>query len=91
MLVLTKRQLDYDIYFYRDRDGKEIDLLIYFNNTIYPFEIKKTANPTKEMIKNFDVLNKTKKDIGNGGIICLYPDIIPIDENNKVIPISCIF
>lgn len=94
-LIKNKRNsdstLDYDIYFYRDRDGKEIDLLIYFNNTIYPFEIKKTASPNKEMIKNFDVLNKTMKEIGNGGIICLYPDIYPLTENDKVIPISCIF
>ena len=81
---------DYDIYFYRDRDGKEIDLLIHFNNTLYPFEIKKTANPNKEMIKNFDILNKTNKEIGNGGVICLYPDIIPLTEKDKVILISCI-
>ena len=94
-LIKNKRnsseQLDYDIYFYRDRDGKEIDLLIYFNNTLYPFEIKKTASPNKDMIKNFDILNKTNKEIGNGGIICLYPDIYPLTEKNKVIPISCIF
>ena len=83
-------QLDYDIYFYRDRDGKEIDLLIYFNNTIYPFEIKKTASPNKEMIKNFDILSKTKKEIGPGGVICLNPEIIPLTEKDKVIPISCV-
>lgn len=94
-LIKNKRNsadnFDYDIYFYRDRDGKEIDLLIQFNNTIYPFEIKKTANPNKEMIKNFSILKNTKKEIGEGGIICLYPDIYPLDENNKAIPISCIF
>lgn len=94
-LIKNKRNsnsdFNYDIYFYRDRDGKEIDLLIYFNNTLYPFEIKKTANPNKEMIKNFSVLKNTKKDIGKGGVICLYPDIYPLDENNNVIPISCIF
>lgn len=94
-LIKNKRnsldELDYDLYFYRDRDGKEIDLLLYFNNTIYPFEIKKTASPNKEMIKNFEVLKNTKKEIGNGGVICLCPDLYPLTENDKVIPISCIF
>lgn len=94
-LIKNKRNslddLDYDLYFYRDRDGKEVDLLICFNNTIYPFEIKKTASPNKDMIKNFDVLNNTKKEIGEGGIICLCPDIYPLTEKDKVIPISCIF
>lgn len=94
-LIKNKRnsldELDYNLYFYRDRDGKEIDLLIYFNNTIYPFEIKKTASPNKEMIKNFEVLKNTKKEIGNGGVICLCPDVYPLTEKDKVIPISCIF
>ncbi len=76
--------MSYDLYFYCDRDGKEIDLLL-----IYPFEIKKTASPNKEMIKNFNVLEKTKKDIG--GVICLYPEIYPLTEKDKVISISCIF
>lgn len=94
-LIKNKRnsldELDYDLYFYRDRDGKEIDLLIYFNQTIYPFEIKKTASPNKEMIKNFDILALTKKEIGNGGVICLCPDVYQLTEKDKVIPISCIF
>lgn len=79
------------LYYYRDKDGKEIDLVLYKDETLYPFEIKKTASPNKEMIKNFSILEKTKKKIGKGGIICLYPDILPLDENNNVIPISCIF
>lgn len=94
-LIKNKRNsldnLNYDIYFYRDRDGKEIDLLISFNNTLYPFEIKKTASPNKDMIKNFKSLNNVKKEIGEGGVICLSPDMYPLDEKNKVIPISYIF
>lgn len=82
--------LNYNLYYYRDKDGKEIDLIISFNNTLYPFEIKKTATPDKSMIKHFNILNNTKKEIGNGGLICLCPDIIPIDEANKTIPISSI-
>jgi len=79
------------IYYYRDKDGKEIDLVLYKDDTLYPLEIKKGANPNKTMIKNFKILEKTKKKIGTGGIICLYPDIIPLDDKNYVIPISCIF
>ena len=78
------------IYYYRDKDDKEIDLILYKDETLYPFEIKKSSKPNKEMLKNFYVLNSTKKKIGKGGVICLYPDIIPLNENNNSIPISCI-
>lgn len=87
----NKEGLNYDIYFYRDKDGKEIDLIIYLDGVLYPFEIKKTANPSKEMLKNFGVLYNTNFNIGNGGLICFYPNIIPLDENNKSYPISVIF
>ena len=94
-LIKNKRNnildFNYDIYYYRDRDKKEIDLIIAFNDTIYPFEIKKTANPNKDMIKNFSILKNTKKKIGKGGLLCFYPNIIPLDENNKSYPISVIF
>ena len=94
-LIKNKRNnildFNYDIYYYRDRDKKEIDLIIYFNDTIYPFEIKKTANPNKDMIKNFSILKNTNKKVGKGGLLCFYPDIIPLDENNKSYPLSVIF
>ena len=48
------------ISYYRDKEKNEIDLIIEKNNKIYPFEIKKTANPTKSMIKKFDKLNDNK-------------------------------
>ncbi len=77
------------IYYYRDKDKKEIDLIIEENGKLHPIEIKKSANPSKDMIKNFKVLeNSTGKEIGYGGVICLYDKLINLDEKNKVIPIN---
>ncbi len=87
----NKETLNYNIYYYRDRDKKEIDLIIELENTLYPFEIKKTANPNLSMIQNFKVLENKSLKVGNGGILCFYPDILPLDENNKSYPISVIF
>ncbi len=87
----NKETLNYDIYYYRDRDKKEIDLIISLDNVIYPFEIKKTANPTKDMLKNFKVLENSDINVGNGGLLCFYDSILPLDEKNKAYPISVIF
>lgn len=76
------------LYYYRDNNGKEIDLLIINNNVIYPIEIKKSANPGKEAIKNFDVVNKFSMQVGNGGVICMKEELFPIDKNNNYIPIE---
>ena len=45
------------IYYYRDKDKKEIDLIIEKDGVLYPIEIKMSANPTKGMAKNFSVLH----------------------------------
>ena len=77
------------LYYYRDKDGREIDLLIEQNGTLYPTEIKKTATPRKEFLKHFKVLDNMKSiKKGTGGIICLYDDLINIDKNNWVIPVN---
>lgn len=73
------------LYFYRDKEKKEIDLIIEQNGKLHPIEIKKSANPNKDMISSFKVLDKIGK-IGEGGIICMYDKIIDLDEKNKVIP-----
>ena len=73
------------LYFYRDKEKREIDLIIEENGKLYPIEIKKTAKPEKAMIENFKALEGVK-EIGEGGVICMYDNIINLDEKNKVIP-----
>ncbi len=89
------------LYFYRDSNKKEIDLLIYRDGVLTPVEIKKGSAP-KDAIKNFSVLKPIaeepgeedifagaahlKTEIGTGAVICMPPDIIPIDEKNWYIP-----
>jgi predicted AAA+ superfamily ATPase len=74
------------IYYYRDTDNKEIDLIIEQNNTLYPIEIKKSSNPKGDAIKNFKVLKQTGKKIGTGNVICLCDQLYPIDRSNYLVP-----
>lgn len=77
-------------YFYRDKDKKEIDLLIIQDRTIYPIEIKKTASPKKDDVRPFSILEKLKMPIGSGGVICLSEHSIPLTESSSSIPISAL-
>ena len=78
------------LYYYRDNNGKEIDLLVIHENNIYPIEIKKGANPGKNAIKNFNIIKKFEMNSPNGIVLCLSKDIHAIDENNYIIPIEYI-
>lgn len=76
--------------YYRDNNGKEIDLMILENNKVYPVEIKKSADPGRDALKNFSVLDSLSEEVGEGAVLCMTPMVIPLDEKNKMVPISCI-
>ena len=76
------------LYYYRDTNQKEINLLVFYDNTVYPVEIKKSANPGNTAIKNFDIVKKFGIKIGNGTVLCMMENIMAIDENNYYIPIE---
>ena len=89
------------LYFYRDNNKKEIDLIIFKDNTVYPIEIKKGTAPN-DATKNFSVLAPIEKEpdeenafsgaahlktnIGTGAVICLSDDVIPVDSKNWYVP-----
>ena len=75
-------------YYYRDKDQKEIDLLILQDGIAYPLEFKKTASPTKEDVRHFRALERLKTPVGFGGIICLTEQNLPITSSAQSIPIK---
>ncbi len=89
------------LYFYRDSNKKEIDIIISADGIVHPIEIKKGAAP-KDATKNFSVLTPIEKEpseedvfsgaahlktrIGAGAVICMPADIMPIDKSNWYVP-----
>jgi predicted AAA+ superfamily ATPase len=71
------------LFFYRDKDQREIDLIIEHDGQLIPIEIKKKAVPDKIDTKNFDILKYEK-----GFVICLANDYSLISEKVRSIPIG---
>lgn len=81
---------NYDLTYFRDSNGKEIDLLLERSATICPLEIKLSASPNRREIKKFAAIEDDGVKLGNGGIICMSETVIPINETNCFIPVSLI-
>lgn len=77
-----------NIYFYRDKEKKEIDLLIEQNGKLYPIEIKRTASPKESDIKNFNTLKAKDIPMGKGAIICFYENLMPLNREVEIVPMS---
>lgn len=77
-------------YFYRDKDKREIDLLIVQDGIIYPLEFKKSASPGKGDLRNFGALDKLDLLPGPGAVICLVNQLLPLSPSAQAIPVSMI-
>lgn len=84
-------KVNYPLYFYRDRDGREIDLVIESADKLYPIEIKMTASPQISMAKNFSALDDLpEKNRGLGVILCQYDRKLMLSEQVIVLPLEYI-
>ncbi|MDR3195930.1 MAG: ATP-binding protein [Endomicrobium sp.] len=75
-----------NLYYYRDNNKNEIDLLINQDGQFYPIEIKKTATPKEDDIKAFKAFSKMEK-VAFGNLICLADKSKPLNENATAISI----
>lgn len=75
------------LFYYRDIDQKEIDIVYVKGNRIFPIEIKAGIAPEKAT-KNFDVLQKYHLEIQPGLVINSTDRIRPINEQAFYVPVS---
>lgn len=74
--------------FYRDKEQREIDLLIEENDKLYPIEIKKTASIPNLEFKGFGALKNLNVSVGRGGVICFVNALVPLAEDVDAIPVG---
>ena len=83
------KRVEYTLYYYRDRDQKEVDLIYVKNQTIYPIEIKKGVGKDRAD-KNFGILEQYKMPIGTGLIIDTSDRIFPLNRAAYYCPVGMI-
>lgn len=75
------------LYFYRDRDAREIDALLEADGKLFPLEIKKTATPDKRLVRNFDMIERSPLERGTGAVLCLAQSFSAFDRENLIVPV----
>ncbi len=77
------------LFYYRDRDKKEVDLIYVKDQTLYPIEIKKGIGKDKAD-KNFKILEQYKMPIETGLIIDTSDKVFPLSRNAYYCPVGMI-
>lgn len=75
------------MWYYRDKDSNEIDMVIESDGELHPFEIKRSVNPPSELISAFAVLDKGSVPRGKGAVICMRPELSAVNAENFIVPV----
>ena len=80
--------IDAPLYYYRDRDGREIDVVLEADGELHPIEVKKTASPNLAMTRSFSALDRATLPRGAGAIACFSECLGALDARTFVVPIG---
>jgi hypothetical protein len=78
------------LWYYRDKESNEVDLVIESNGELHPLEVKRAVNPGNpgsELIGAFTILDKGSVPRGKGAILCMRPELSAINADNFIVPI----
>lgn len=75
------------LWYYRDSNSNEIDMVIESDGMLHPLEIKRSVNPGSELISAFNLLDKASVPRGDGAILCMRPKLSAINSENYIVPI----
>lgn len=75
------------LWYYRDSNSNEIDMVIESDGMLHPLEIKRSVNPGSELIRAFNLLDKSSVPRGNGAIICMRPKLSAVNSENYIVPV----
>ena len=74
-------------YYYRDKDGTEIDMLLESDGRLHPIEIKRTSSPSPGLSRSFRALDAGSVPCGMGAILCTKECLSAIDKTTLIVPI----
>ncbi len=85
--------VDVKLSYFKDSNAKEINLLLHYNDCVYPIDIKKdTELSIKKQLKKFKLISNVENDavtkIGNGCVISICREVKQLDEKLWLIPVG---
>ncbi len=78
------------LYYFRDKDGREIDFLLAQDRCLYPVEVKKSGSPKSEWTQPFASLKRFSKETSDGCVVCFCSQMLPIGKKTTAVPAGMI-
>lgn len=77
-------------FFYRDKDKREIDLLLVKDQVVYPIEVSQSASPRAGLVRVSSALDRLGIERGSGAVMCLTQQYLPLTRDASAVPVGMI-
>ena len=84
------RGLEPRIYYYRDKDAREIDFLLMQDRKMYPLEVKKSASPSADTLRVPEAARLHGMSVADGAVLCLCRESLPLTRNSQAVPVGIV-
>lgn len=78
------------LYFYRDRDTRELDLLFDLDGALHPVEIKLSATPRRSWTAGWTALERLGRRVAAGAVVCLADQMAPLADDVVALPVGAV-
>jgi len=78
------------LYYYRDKDAREVDFVFSQDQRLYAAEVKKAASPQPKWSTTFTSLRRLSQTLAGACVICLHPEVLPIGNHAYAIPVGMV-
>lgn len=72
------------MYYFRDKDQREVDLLIEADGLLYPVECKRSAAPGRDALAGMRALANAGGHVGPGAVVCMVAEPVPLQAEPRV-------
>ena len=77
------------LWFFRTKDGLEVDLVIEEEGRLHPIEVKLTARPTPAVANGIARLSELTA-VGRGAVVCMTDRAYPLTPQVDALPVGAI-
>ena len=79
------------LFFWRDKEGREVDLILAEDGLLFPIEVKLSGTPNVRDIRGMNVLRRKGAPLGPGALVCMIDRPHPLSGDVEAVPPDAIW
>jgi predicted AAA+ superfamily ATPase len=85
------RGVEPPLWFWQDKERREVDLLLAEDGLLFPVEVKLSASPSKKDLRGIRALQRMGVPLGDGAVVCLVEQPHALTAEMEAIPVDAVW